>query len=202
MPSVLPPLLALSPGDLVEGETRSFEQRVERALAGGLEALVLREHALSDRAYLELGRALRARVPVLVVHDRVHLARELRADALQLGYRSLPPALVGAGLLRGFSAHAHDAPGAREGADFLVLGPILRTPSKEGLLEPLGFESLARECARETRSIWALGGLKPEHAAQVRAAGARGMVVLSGVLGAQDPERAARSYLDAWERAR
>jgi len=36
----------------------------------------------------------------------------------------------------------------------------------------------------------------------VRAAGARGMAVLSGVLGAEDPERAVRDYLDAWERAR
>lgn len=202
MQRLLPPLLALSPGDLREQDARAFLGRVERAVAGGLEAVVLREQALSERAYLELGGKLRALVRTLIVHDRAHLAALLGADALQLGFRSLPPASVGTGIMLGFSAHAHDAPEARAGADFLLLGPVLRTPSKEGLLEALGFAGLARECARETRPIWALGGLKPEHVAEARAAGASGIAVLSGVLGSDDPERAARSYLDAWERAR
>jgi thiamine-phosphate pyrophosphorylase len=202
MQLALPPLLALSPGDLREGAARAFLGRVERALAGGLEALLLREPALSERAYLELGHTLRGMVRVLIVHDRAHLAALLGADALQLGHRSLPPSVAAEGLPLGFSAHAHDTPEARAGADFLLLGPVLRTPSKEGLLEPLGFEGLARECARERRPIWALGGLKPEHAAAARAAGAAGLAVLSGVLGSAEPQAAARSYLDAWESAR
>ena len=202
----LPVLVALSPGDLSEPDARALLGRVERAVAGGLEALILREPELGDRAYLELGRRLRALLRVLVVHDRAHLLRELGADALQLGHRSLPPAIargiLGDAIPIGFSAHAHDAAQARAGADFLLCGPVLPTPSKQGLVEPLGFEGLARECAREKRPIWAIGGLKPEHAGAARAAGASGVAVLSGVLGASDPERAARSYLDAWERAR
>ncbi len=196
----LPVLVALSPGDLRQQDARVFLGRVERAVAGGLEALVLRERELSDRAYLELGARLRTLVRTLVVHDRGHLVPLLGADALLLGFRSLPPSAAATGIPLGFSAHAQDTPEAREGADFLLLGPVLATPSKAGLVEPLGFEALAHECARERRPIWAIGGLKPEHAGAVRAAGARGMAVLSGVLGASDPERAARSYLDAWER--
>ena len=115
--------------------------------------------------------------------------------------RQIPAAAAAAGMPLGFSAHAHDAPESRAGADFLLLGPVLATPSKEGRVEPLGFEGLARECARETRPIWAIGGLKPEHARTVRAAGAGGLAVLSGVLGADDPGRAARSYLEAWGQA-
>ena len=198
----LPPLLALTPGDLGERDAVALLGRVERAVAGGLEALVLRERLLSERAFLELGVRLRGIVRILIVHDRVHLAAQLGADALQLGFRSLPPSAVGRALPIGFSAHAQDTAEVRAGADFLLLGPVLRTPSKEGVLEPLGFEGLAAQCARETRPIWALGGLKPEHVPQVRASGARGLAVLSGVLGAADPERAARAYLDAWTRAR
>lgn len=204
MQLALPPLLALSPGDLRAATTRAFLGRVERACAGGLEALLLREAQLPEREYLALGRTLRGLLRVLVVHDRAHLVQELSADALQLGFRSLPPSvargIVAPGLALGYSAHAGDAPELRAGADFLLLGPLLRTPSKEGRLEPLGFEGLARECARETRPVWAIGGLQPEHAAAVRTAGARGMAVLRGVLGASDPERAARSYLEEWAR--
>jgi len=198
----LPVLVALSPGDLREEDARGFLGRVERAVAGGLEALILRERELSDRAYAQLGRQLRALVRTLVVHDRGHLVALLGADALQLGHHSLPPSVAATGIPLGFSAHMHDTPEARAGADFLLLGPVLATKSKEGLVEPLGFEGLARECAREPRPIWAIGGLKPEHAAAVRTAGARGLAVLSGVLGADDPGHAARSYLQAWERAR
>ncbi|MBK7641804.1 MAG: thiamine phosphate synthase [Planctomycetes bacterium] len=202
----LPPLVALSPGNLNAQAAGEFLARVERAVAGGLECVLLREHELSERAFLELGAQLRRRVRHLIVHDRVHLARLLEADAVQLGFRSLPPrearALLGEGLPIGFSAHAHDAPEARAGADFLLVGPVLRTPSKEGLLEPLQFEGLARELERDRRPAWALGGLRPEHAAQVRERGAQGMAVLAGVLGSADPQIAARAYLDAWERAR
>ena len=53
----LPVLVALSPGDLREQDARLFLGRVERAVAGGLEALLLRERELCDRAYvLEQGR--------------------------------------------------------------------------------------------------------------------------------------------------
>ena len=198
----LPPLLALTPGDLGEGSATAFLGRVERAVAGGLEALLLREPQLSERAYLALGRALRGLVRVLVLHDRAHLVPELRADALQLGFRSLPPAiareLVGPGVALGFLAHAGDTHEQRAGADFLLVGPVLSTPTKEGLLEPLGFEALARECAREARPIWAIGGVQPEHVAQARAAGASGIAVRSGVFGAADPASAVRSYLEGW----
>jgi len=201
---VLPPLIALSPGDLREEQSPAFLGRVERAIAGGLEALVLREPSLSERAYLELGEKLRRMVDVFIVHDRAHLAHSLGADAVQLGFRSLPPALVrgivGKEMQLGFSAHAHDAAEARAGADFLVLGPVLRTSSKEGLLEPIGFEGLARACASEGRPVWAIGGLKPEHAQAVRAAGARGIAVRSGVFGAEDIASAVGSYLEGWAR--
>lgn len=204
----LPVLVALSPGTLHEEAPERFLGAVQRALDGGLEALLLREPGLSDRALLDLARRLRLVLGPrrrLVLHDRAHLVRASRADALHVGFRSLAPSVartvVGPELPLGFSAHAHDATEARAGADYLFLGPVLATPSKEGLLPPLGFEGLARACAAETRPVWALGGLAPEHAAGVRGAGARGLAVLRGVLGADDPARAVERYLDAWNRA-
>ncbi len=204
----LPVLLALSPGNLHEQRVETLLGPLARALDAGLQALLLREPGLPDRATLELARRLRAVLGEsrrLVLHDRAHLVAACGADALQLGYRSLPPlaarSVVGPALPIGFSAHAHDDAQARAGADFLLLGPVLATPSKQGLLEPLGFERLAQACATETRPVWALGGLKPEHAGDVRAAGARGIAVLSGVLGADDPARADERYLDAWNAA-
>jgi thiamine monophosphate synthase len=46
--------------------------------------------------------------------------------------------------------------------------------------------------------VWALGGLAPEHAAAVRASGASGMAVLSGILPRDDVEARVGAYLANW----
>ena len=201
--SPLPRLIALSPGDLAR-EDGAFLAALERALAAGLPGLLLREPRLSDRAYLELGRAvgrLRASQAGLwfAVHDRAHLAAELGADALHLSFRSLRPAelrpWLEPRLALGLSTHAHDDAAAWAEADYLFHGPFRSTPSKAGRLEPVGFAGLERALARARRPLLALGGVTPADVRQIRALGAHGVAVLSGVLGAQDPARATRAYL-------
>ncbi len=76
---------------------------------------------------------------------------------------------------------------------------MLDTPSKRGLLEPVAFEGLAHFASETATPVWGIGGLLPEHAVAVRAAGARGLVVRAGLLGAEDPALAARAYLEAWD---
>lgn len=207
-PSVrLPPrLLALSPGDLSPAHTARFLVEAARAIAAGLDAIVLREPELSDRATLELARELRLRLGprgYLVLHDRVHLAEASGADAVQLGFRSLAPAdarsVLAPGIAIGFSAHAGDALEPWAASDFLLLGPVFDTPSKRGLKEPFGVAGFARECARAPRPVWALGGITAANAREVLACGARGVAVRGAILGtsvgsAGDPAAAVRAF--------
>jgi thiamine-phosphate pyrophosphorylase len=138
----------------------------------------------------------------IALHDRVHLVPHAHVDAVHLGFRSLPPIEVRAMLAEhisvGYSAHAGDRKQEREGADYLVFGPVLDTPSKRGIQAPVGFEGLRSAVADAALPVYAIGGLKPEQAARVRASGARGIVVMSGVFGAADPASAVRAYLEAW----
>ena len=201
-----PPLIALSPGDLTPAGVPEFLARARRAVGAGLSGVLLREPALSDRALLDLGRALAAllsgrdgdRGGWLALHDRLHLAAAAGASALHVGFRSLAPAVAREHLERsialGVSAHEGDDPRALEPADYLLLGPVLDTPSKRGLKRPLGFEALAREAARLARPAWAIGGLLPEHAARALAAGCRGVAVRAAVFGAPDPARAVAAF--------
>ncbi|MCZ6597711.1 MAG: thiamine phosphate synthase, partial [Planctomycetota bacterium] len=158
----LPPrVVALSPGDLAPELCDTFAAAARAALDAGLRGLLLREAALEDGAFLALARALAAlrdeHDAWFGVHDRAHIARLVGADGLHLGFRSLAPADVPAawraGLAVGLSTHAHDHVGVEEGvqgdddawrdADYLFHGPVLDTPSKRGLLEPVGFGGLA-----------------------------------------------------------
>jgi thiamine-phosphate pyrophosphorylase len=202
----LPRLIALTPGDLAVPAFGEFLAGLERALAAGLPGLLLREPLLSERAFLDLGREivrLRARrhAPWLAVHDRAHRAAELGADALHLSFRSLRPVelrpWLDARIALGLSTHAHDDPSAWIEADYLFHGPLHATPSKAGLLEPVGFAGLARALEAARRPLYALGGVRPADARAVRRLGAHGVAVLSGVLGAKDPASATTAYLES-----
>ncbi len=204
-----PALVALSPGELDEHSARPWLARLEALFALGWRGLVLREFQLSDRAFLTLAREVRRVWPReqagwLCVHDRAHLAAEIDADAVQLSGASLAPELVrpwiGARCSLGLSTHAEDPSERWAGVDWVVHGPVQRT-SKPHAREPVGWDGLSQAVARSPAPVWALGGVAPAHLAQVRACGAAGAAVWSGVFGAADPLAAATAYLNAWRNA-
>lgn len=204
----LPPtLLALSPGTLRDAaDVERLLQRAAAARAAGLRGVLLREPHLGERPFLELARRLRALLAGdggwLGLHDRAHLVAAAGADAVHVGFRSLSPAelrsWLPADVAVGLSTHAGDDVAAWGSADYLVHGPVFDTPSKRGLLEPIGTGGLAAAVARAPRPVWALGGLAPEHPERVRGAleaGARGVAVLAAVLAREDPAPAVRALL-------
>lgn len=208
-------MIALSPGDLDDGAIGSFLHAVGRALEAGLKGLLLRERRLSDRSFGALLEGVVERSSGLGVwlgvHDRAHVyAASAEAPngprALHVGFRSLPPALarevVGPAAAIGLSTHAGDDESSWSRADYLFHGPLRATPSKEGLVEPVGFDGL-RDAVRRAdqcggRPLWAIGGILPDDAGAVAAAGASGVAVLRGILSAPDPGAATRAYNAAW----
>jgi thiamine-phosphate diphosphorylase len=225
-----PALVAVSPGDLgldgaIDPRRRAaFLATLEKCCRAGLRALLVREPALLDRALLELARdvrtivdgnsrghdrsleqhASREREGWLGLHDRVHLAAAAQADAVHLGHRSLEPAIartiLDPSIAIGFSAHEGDDLAHWRASDYVFFGPVLDTASKRGLKTPVGFAGLAAAVRASPVPVWAIGGLKPEHAAEVRASEARGVAVLSGIFVASDPAAACAEYLRAWSR--
>ncbi|MFT5288537.1 MAG: thiamine-phosphate pyrophosphorylase [Planctomycetota bacterium] len=197
-----------------------FLRGLRRAFDAGLAAVILRERTLSDRAFGDLlGEVLasaRSGDRWVGVHDRAHMvALGARpgmgsgigvAKGLHLGFRSLSPAaartVVGPAVALGLSTHAQDDPKDWRGADYLFHGPVNSTPSKIGWEEPVGIDGF--ECALERAQavnagpLWAIGGLHPSDASELRACGASGMVVLRGILGAPDPGAATDEYQSAW----
>ncbi|MBL8863419.1 MAG: thiamine phosphate synthase [Planctomycetes bacterium] len=196
------PLLALTPGEPASASAPEILRRAGRAIEAGLDSILLREPAFSDRETLDLARGLRALLGPrgwLGIHDRVHLAEAAGADGVHVGFRSLAArearAIAAPTIAVGFSAHAHDAPEARAGADYLLFGPLFATPSKAGLLAPVGLETLARAVQASPVPLWAVGGITPDNAAALSACGAAGVAVRAAVLGARDGKPATRALL-------
>jgi thiamine-phosphate pyrophosphorylase len=180
---------------------------VGECLHAGLPAVQLREKDLAAPALLRLARELRAlAVGVgarLIVNDRIDVALAASADGVQRTHASLPVSdlvRVAEGRLRvGASVHslddAHDA--ERDGAEWVLFGPVYDTPSKRAYGAPQGPEALARVAGRLRIPVIAVGGITPERVAEVRAAGAAGVAVISAILSADAPAEATRRFLAA-----
>lgn len=209
-PRMPPPLIAVTPGGLTAAMVADFVHgplaRLARVESRGELGLLVREPLLEDGATLELLRRARALLGSggwLGIHDRVHLALLASApdlvDGVHLGFRSMPieavRRVVAGAVAIGLSTHAGGPPGRWSEADYLFHGPVRATPSKEGLLEPTGYEGLARAVASTRRPVHGIGGLRPADVGQVLRAGARGVAVLSGLFSAPDPGAAALRYL-------
>jgi thiamine-phosphate pyrophosphorylase len=184
---------------------RSLAEVVEQCLAVGLRAVQLREKDLPPEEFMPLARSMRdltrrtgAR---LFINGRLEVALAVGADGLQRGHDAPPVALLRArapGSLIGGSVHSVDEArkDERDGADFIVFGPVYDTPSKRAYGLPLGAGALAQVASAVKIPVFAIGGITVERVAPVRAAGARGVAVVSAILAAERPAEATKAFLD------
>lgn len=185
---------------------RPLELVVDAALQGGAKAIQLREKDLSARDLYELAQRLlpivHRRGAALLINDRIDLALILPIDGVHLAQSSLPPdearGLLGPDRLIGVSCHSvHEAIEAQDVADFIVLGPLLFTPSKAAYGAPVGLERLREVRRHVALPILGIGGITASNAPRVIEAGADGIAAVSAVMAADDPAGAVRDMLQA-----
>jgi len=170
------------------------------AVTGGATIVQVRWKDGTPAEILELTRAIVAACPVpVLVNDRVDIALAAGAAGAHLGWEDPPlEALrphVPAGFLLGISVgSADEATRAPAGADYWSIGPCFATPTKADAGAPLGPEGFAAlaKLAPEGTPVIGIGGITAANARAIIAAGAAGVAVISGVLGAADPEESAR----------
>lgn len=176
--------------------------RVAGALiAGGVEVIQLRGKRQSPDELAELaGKLHQLTSPsgiLLVANDYPEIARQVPLEAVHVGQDDLPVAevraAVGRSILVGKSTHslAQAAAAASEGADYIGFGPLFATPTKPDY-QPIGLRDI-EQVHRDVRCpIFCIGGIKLENLEQVIVAGARRVVIVSGLLQASDTAQYAR----------
>ena len=165
----------------------------------------LRENDLTPRELLALAKECKAIAHAggarFIVNHNLDVALAAEADGVHLGWRSLPVREVRRvapkGFLIGASTHSVGAAArvAEESVDYVFLGPIFRTPSKEGLIKPLGVEAIRTVKQTAKVPVIAIGGIKAENVREVIAAGADGIAVISAIMAASDPREAAQELM-------
>ncbi|MBI5306769.1 MAG: thiamine phosphate synthase [Planctomycetes bacterium] len=185
---------------------RPLLETVALALKGGVKAVQLREKGLATRELYTLANELRKMTSDfgagLFINDRVDIALAVDADGVHLGWQSLPVpvarGLLGVKKLIGISTHnRQEALQARNnGADYITFGPVFYTPSKAGILTPVGVEALRRLKDEIRLPIVALGGINEGNVEAVLESGVEGIAVISSILSADDAEKASRGLFD------
>jgi len=200
-------LLLITDPDAPRGLVGSVEAALQGADGVRL-AVQLRAKQMSLPALLPIARELRELTQRagarLFINGRLELAREVGADGVQLPETGLTPraarALLGPGPLIGASCHDPIglARAAQGGASFATVSPVFHSPGKGPAIGSARFADWARAAQLP---VFALGGIRAEHAALLRRKGARGLAVISSVFYAHDPAAAVRDLLSAWHGA-
>jgi thiamine-phosphate pyrophosphorylase len=184
---------------------RDLVSVIDAALASGVRAVQLREKDLGGRELFILAEAVKnscARYGAkLFINDRVDVALAVDADGVQLGAASIPIGaareILGPEKLVGASIHSlgEGESAERAGADFVVFGPVYFTASKAAYGDPQGVKRLKEIVEKISLPVYAIGGINLEGIDAVRGAGARGVALISAVIGVADPAAAAKELL-------
>ena len=178
----------------------NLTERVERGIAGGATAVQFREKnggpTICARGFEAVSKVCEAaNVPLFLNADL--LGRfELNGPMTGIHYsdRTLPARPSPRCSATGYSAHGTDdaVSAFKYDIDFCTLSPIYATPSKAGILDPIGIETI-REARQQLpgRTLIALGGIDASNAERCMEAGADGIAVIRAIMAADDPEKAA-----------
>jgi thiamine-phosphate pyrophosphorylase len=191
----LPRLYAITDARLTK---LSHAGQVMRLSQGGAGLIQLREkHREAREFFAEAEAALRVARGEgvrLIINDRVDIALALGADGVHLGQDDLPPEaarhLLGERAVIGFSTHNVEQAVAAASLpiDYLAIGPIFTTSSKENPDPVVGLDGLRRvRQAIPGLPLVAIGGITPENALETLAAGADSLAVIGALL--SDPEQ-------------
>ena len=187
---------------LCTGNRPDLAEFLDAVLAGGVDAVQLREKHLEARQEIALCEVFAAAAErhgaLWSVNDRADIAAVTRPDILHLGQDDLPVAaarsLLGSDVLVGRSTHDEEqvrAAALEPGVDYFCVGPTWPTPTKPGRPAPgLGLTRMAAALA-SPRPWFAIGGIDAGNLDEVLEAGARRVVVVRVLTEASDPHAAA-----------
>ena len=171
---------------LILGGADLIQLRGKRRAVAELTRLAERLHRLTNQAGVPL-----------IINDHAEIARDVAAEGLHLGQEdgsvALAREVIGRDCWIGRSTHSvsQALTAAAEGADYIGFGPLFATPTKPGY-RPIGMGEIARVHRQVRIPIFCIGGIKLSNLPDVVVAGAKRVVIVSGLLQSADIAASAR----------
>ena len=179
---------------------------VEKAVAGGVTMVQVREKHGDVRAFIERAEAVKSvldgtGVP-LIINDRVDVALAVDADGLHLGQSDMPATiarkLIGSDKILGLSIEteqqlqeADDLP-----IDYIGLSALFETQTKKNLKKYWGYEGVKLALETTKLPIVGIGGINESNIPQLVETGIHGLALVSAICHAEDPKKATQDLLN------
>jgi thiamine-phosphate pyrophosphorylase len=195
--TLLPLLYPILDAALLRAANIPLEDFASDLRSAGVRFLQYRDKDASDDEVLARARSLRRIFPVgettLILNDRVELCAAAGFDGVHLGQDDMVPErarellgreLLGKHRLLGLSTHTPEQvrQAAGTSADYLAIGPVYPTGSKERPDPVVGLEGVAQARALTTKPLVAIGGITLANGRAVLEAGADSVAMISGLL--------------------
>ncbi|HEX7516911.1 MAG TPA: thiamine phosphate synthase [Chthoniobacterales bacterium] len=188
--------------DLSYVDSLETKKVAEQMVDGGVDLIQLRAKghpaAQITKMAADLHRITFAGNVPLIINDHSEIARIVPTEGVHVGQDDLPIAevreIAGSHCVVGKSTHSVDQAirAFYEGADYIGFGPIFATPTKPDY-RPIGLDEVQRVHEAIRLPIFCIGGIKLDNLPEVIAAGARRVVIVSGLLQAADIASYARA---------
>ncbi len=173
----------------------SVKETANLVIDGGADAIQLREKTISDSDFISLAEEIRDITTdkgiLLIINDRVNVARALDADGVHLGQQDMDVsearAIIGNGKIIGVSSHniIQARKALKDGADYIAIGPVYHTSTKD--YEPSVGLKVVQEISSEINiPIFAIGALTLENLDDVLKAGVSRVAVCSAIINSKD----------------
>ena len=196
--------LKSAPLYLVTSPSARILEIVEAALKGGLRLVQYRDKNTEDYFRLDLAQKLcqlcHQYQALLIINDRVDLALAVNADGVHLGQQDLPikmaRQLLGPQCLIGRSTTnpTEMTKAIAEGADYMGVGPVYATPTKEGK-KATGLDYVRYAQENESIPWFAIGGIDAENVGEVIRAGATQVAIVRAIMNADNPTQVTQNLL-------
>jgi len=167
----------------------------QQLLEAGIDMIQLRDKEISDREFYEIALKLRQLSlefgKRFFINDRVHIAKAVDADGVHLGKDDVPievaRRLLGEDKIIGFSCHSLEEAiyALREGADYISIGPIFKSPTKKEL-DVISRDEIKLILREVNLPIVAIGGISLENIREVKEMGFQNVALISALAKAED----------------
>lgn len=179
----------------------ALQEMLMQVLPAGVDVVQLRDKQ-ANRAQIEkvseqILPAVREAGALFIVNDHVEVAASVGADGVHLGQEDMPVGqarhLLPAGAVIGLSTHSQAQVVAAQasGADYIGVGPVYATPTKQGR-PPVGLELVRFAETASRLPFFAIGGIEPSNLADVVSAGGRRVSVQRAITQSRDPAAVVR----------
>ncbi len=184
---------------------RDLVEVMEAAIIGGVDIIQLRDKKSSKKIVFEKAKVLKTladkyEIP-FIVNDHIDVAVAVDASGIHIGQDDLPLSearkIIGKNKIIGVSTHkiAEARIAQEEGADYIGVGPIFPTKSKEDVVDPVTTKYIEEVRKEITIPFVAIGGIKLHNIEQVLAAGATRICAISEIVGSDDVTKTCQLFI-------